>query len=40
MLMALEAGMVDFICTDMPTAQGALLAYPDHGAAGFQRQRG
>ena len=29
MLMALEAGMVDFICTDMPTAQGALLAYPD-----------
>ena len=21
--------MVDFICTDMPTAQGALVAYPD-----------
>lgn len=29
MLMALETGMVDFICTDMPTAQGALIAYPD-----------
>ncbi len=29
MLMALESGMVDFICTDMPTAQGALIAYPD-----------
>ena len=29
MLMALETGTVDFICTDMPTAQGALIAYPD-----------
>ena len=29
MLMALESGMVDFICTDMPTAQGAVAAYPD-----------
>lgn len=29
MLMALEIGMVDFICTDMPTAQGAVAAYPD-----------
>lgn len=29
MLMALETGSVDFICTDMPTAQGALVAYPD-----------
>ena len=29
MLMALETGSVDFICTDMPTAQGALAAYPD-----------
>ena len=28
MLMALETGTVDFICTDMPTAQGALVAYP------------
>lgn len=29
MLMALETNMVDFICTDMPTAQGAVEAYPD-----------
>ena len=29
MLMALETGMVDFICTDMPTAQGAVAAYQD-----------
>ena len=28
MLMALETDMVDFICTDMPTAQGAVAAYP------------
>lgn len=29
MLMALASGSVDFICTDMPTAQGALVAYPE-----------
>ncbi len=29
MLMNLETGMVDFVCTDMPTAQGAVKAYPD-----------
>ena len=29
MLMALETGAVDFICTDMPTAQGAIIAYSD-----------
>ena len=29
MLMALETGEVDFVCCDMPTAQGALVAYPD-----------
>lgn len=29
MLMALETGTVDFICTDMPTAQGAVAAYGD-----------
>ena len=28
MLMALETGAVDFLCTDMPTAQGAVAAYP------------
>lgn len=29
MLMALETDQVDFICTDMPTAMGAVAAYPD-----------
>ena len=29
MLMALETGAVDFVCTDMPTGQGALVAYDD-----------
>ena len=29
MLMALETGTVDFVCTDMPTAQGAVVVYPD-----------
>ena len=29
MLMALESGQVEFVCTDMPTAQGAVAAYPD-----------
>ena len=29
MLMALETGTVDFICTDMPTALGAVAAYDD-----------
>ena len=28
MLVALASGAVDFVCTDMPTAQGALIAYP------------
>ena len=29
MLVNLETDMVDFVCTDMPTAQGAVAAYPD-----------
>ncbi len=29
MLMAVESGTVDFVCTDMPTAQAAIQAYPD-----------
>ena len=29
MIMAVESGTVDFICTDMPTAMGAVAAYPD-----------
>jgi putative lysine transport system substrate-binding protein len=27
--MALETGVVDFVVTDLPTAQGAVIAYPD-----------
>ena len=37
MLMALETGSVDFVCTDMPTAQGALLAYPDMKLLDFSK---
>ena len=29
MIMAVESGSVDFICTDMPTAMGACATYPD-----------
>ena len=29
MLMALETGAVEFICTDIPTAKGAVAAYDD-----------
>jgi len=29
MLMAVESGTVDYVCTDMPTAQAAVQAYPD-----------
>ena len=35
MLMALETGTVDFICTDMPTAMGAVSAYPDMKSLDF-----
>ncbi len=35
MLMALETGAVDFVCTDMPTAQGAMVAYPDFKLLNF-----
>ncbi|MDO5111617.1 MAG: transporter substrate-binding domain-containing protein [Clostridia bacterium] len=35
MLMALETGTVDFVCTDMPTAQGALIVYPDMALLDF-----
>lgn len=40
MLMALETGMVDFICTDMPTAQGAVAAYPDLKILNFSGTNG
>ncbi|NLH01274.1 MAG: transporter substrate-binding domain-containing protein [Clostridiales bacterium] len=36
MLMALETRTVDFVCTDMPTAQGALIAYPDMVLLNFE----
>ena len=29
MLMAVASGSCNFVCTDMPTAQGAVLAYPN-----------
>ena len=29
MLVALDSGRVDLVCTDMPTGQAALVAYPD-----------
>jgi putative lysine transport system substrate-binding protein len=29
MLVALDSGRVDLVCTDMPTAQAAVVAYPD-----------
>ena len=29
MLMAVSSGTCDFICTDMPTAQGAVITYPN-----------
>ncbi len=35
MLMALETGMVDFVCTDMPTGQGALAAYDNFALLDF-----
>ena len=40
MLMALETGSVDFICTDMPTAQGAVAAYPDMKILDFSGTEG
>ena len=29
MIMAVETGTVDFVVTDLPTATGAVVAYPD-----------
>ena len=29
MLMAVSSGACDFVCTDMPTAQGAVITYPN-----------
>ena len=40
MLMALETGAVDFVCTDMPTAQAAVIAYPDMMILSFEGENG
>ncbi|MBQ8502857.1 MAG: transporter substrate-binding domain-containing protein [Clostridia bacterium] len=40
MLMALETGAVDFVCTDMPTAQAAVVAYPDMKILSFEGENG
>ena len=40
MLMALETGEVDFVCTDMPTAQAAVIAYPDLKILDFTGKEG
>ena len=40
MLMALETDSVDFVCTDMPTAQGAIAAYPDMAILDFSGTEG
>ena len=40
MLMALETDQVDFVCTDMPTAQGAVAAYPDMKILDFSGTNG
>ena len=39
MLVALSAGRVDLICTDMPTAQAALVAYPSFRLLDFTSSR-
>jgi len=36
MLMALESKTVDFVCTDIPTAKGAIAVYPDMQILNFE----
>lgn len=38
MIMAVESGTVDFICTDIPTAMGAVATYPDLTILNFTGQ--
>ena len=40
MIMALESGMVDFICTDLPTANGAVAKNPDLVVLNFSGTEG
>ena len=40
MLMALSTGDVDFVCTDMPTATAALMAFPEFKVIEFKGEDG
>ena len=40
MLMALSTGDVDFVCTDMPTATAALMAFPEFKVIEFEGENG
>ena len=40
MLMALSTGDVDFVCTDMPTATAALMAFPEFKLIEFEGEDG
>ncbi len=40
MLMALSTGDVDFVCTDMPTATAALMAFPEFKLIEFEGENG
>ncbi len=40
MLMALSTGDVDFVCTDMPTATAALIAFPEFKLIEFEGENG
>ena len=40
MLMALSTGDVDFVCTDMPTATAALIAFPEFKLIDFEGENG
>ena len=40
MLMALSTGDVDFVCTDMPTATAAMLAFPEFKLIDFEGENG
>ena len=39
MLMAVSSGTCDFVCTDMPTAQGAVITYPNLMILDFSNTR-
>ena len=39
MLMAVSSGTCDFVCTDMPTAQGAVITYPNLAILDFSNSQ-